>query len=167
MEQDLFNYNRLTKARHKLFYIILMSVFSVACGSLCLYVNIFVYQLFGLMVENEVAEIAQNIVGLGFSPCVMYMVALLCGARFYHIALNALCVAIFVALCFLASPILDTLEFGFGWLLVICGYFLLIVPNVLYLLGKIPARLLVAFVVVVNLFTFGINFAAYGELTSK
>lgn len=164
MEQDLFSYNRLTRARHKLFYIILMSVFSVACGSLCLYVNIFVCQLASLTIENEVVL---AIIGLCFSPCVMYAVALLCGARFYHIALNALCIALFVALCFLASPILDTLEFGFGWLLVICGYFLLIVPNVLYLLAKIPARLFVAFVAVVNCFTFGINFAAYGELTSK
>lgn len=144
MEDKAFNYNLLTKTSDKVIYIVLTSIASVVYA-IC-FVELFFY-------INEKG--LTHIMGISFLMCCMYMIAIIGGAKIIKVAINALCVSGFL----LSLPLLNFIfNFNFGWLVVLLGSFVLILPNILLLLNKIPIRIFLGFFFAVNILTFGLNF---------
>lgn len=144
MEDKAFNYNLLTKTSDKVIYIVLTSIASVV------YAICFV-ELFFYIDEKGLT----HIMSISFFMCCMYMIAIIGGAKIIKVAINALCVSGFL----LSLPLLDFIfNFNFGWLVVLLGSFVLILPNILLLLNKIPIRIFLGFFFAVNILTFGLNF---------
>lgn len=138
------DYNLLTKPSDKVIYIVLMSIASVVYA-IC-FVELFFY-------INEKG--LTHIMGISFLMCCMYMIAIIGGAKIIKVAINALCVSGFL----LSLPLLNFIfNFNFGWLVVLLGSFVLILPNILLLLNKIPIRIFLGFFFAVNILTFGLNF---------
>ena len=144
MEDKAFNYNLLTKTSDKVIYIVLTSIASVV------YAICFV-ELFFYIDEKGLT----HIMSISFLMCCMYMIAIIGGAKIIKVAINALCVSGFL----LSLPLLNFIfNFNFGWLIVLLGSFVLILPNILLLLNKIPIRIFLGFFFAVNILTFGLNF---------
>lgn len=144
MEDKAFNYNLLTKTSDKVIYIVLTSIASVV------YAICFV-ELFFYIDEKGLT----HIMSISFLMCCMYMIAIIGGAKTIKVAINALCVSGFL----LSLPLLDFIfNFNFGWLVVLLGSLVLILPNILLLLNKIPIRIFLGFFFAVNILTFGLNF---------
>lgn len=144
MEDKAFNYNLLTKTSDKVIYIVLTSIASVV------YAICFV-ELFFYIDEKGLT----HIMSISFFMCCMYMIAIIGGAKIIKVAINALCVSGFL----LSLPLLNFIfNFNFGWLVVLLGSFVLILPNILLLLNKIPIRIFLGFFFAVNILTFGLNF---------
>lgn len=148
MEDKAFNYNLLTKTSDKVIYIVLTSIASVV------YAICFV-ELFFYIDEKGLT----HIMSISFLMCCMYMIAIIGGAKIIKVAINALCVSGFLIVFVLSFPLLDSIfKFQFGLLVVLFGPFVLILPNILLLLNKIPIRIFLGFFFAVNILTFGLNF---------
>lgn len=163
------NYNLLTKTSDKVIYIVFMSIMSVICA-IC-FVVLFTYtvQLIDSYTRMDFIFFSTSIdltavMSIFFPMCYMYMIAIIGGAKIIKVAINALCVSGFLVASFLGFPLLDSIfkfHFGFGWLLIGFGYFVLILPNILLLLNKIPIRIFLRFFFAVNILTFGFNLLTY------
>lgn len=161
MKNIILNYTSLTDTKDKILYIIVMSIVSVICA-VCFVISYFyILDCIKVLVENASLVYAISIFSV---VCCMYLMAIICGASILKIGINALCIASFLVIYFLCFSFLDSiLNFQFGWFLVWFGFFMMILPNLLLLLDKIPITMFLLFFLIVNVLTFGINFLTYGS----
>ena len=161
MKNIILNYTSLTDTKDKILYIIVMSIVSVICAVCFVVLYFYILDYIKTLVENASLVYA---ISISFVVCCMYLMAIICGASILKIGINALCIASFLVIYFLCFSFLDSiLNFQFGWFLVWFGFFMMILPNLLLLLDKIPITMFLLFFLIVNVLTFGINFLTYGS----
>ena len=161
MKNIILNYTSLTETKDKILYIIVMSIVSVICA-VCFVISYFyILDCIKVLVENVSLVYALSI---SFVVCCMYIMAIICGASISKVGTNALCVSSFLVIYFLSFSFLDSiLDFQFGWFLVWFGFFIMILPNMLFLLDKIPIIIFLLFFLIVNILAFSINLLTYGS----
>lgn len=161
MKKETLNYHSLSSTSDKALYSIVMSIASVVCAVCFVVLYFYILDYIKTLVENASLVYAISIFSV---VCCMYLMAIICGASILKIGINALCIASFLVIYFLCFSFLDSiLDFQFGWLLVWFGFFMMILPNLLLLLDKIPITIFLLFFLIVNVLTFGINLLTYGS----
>lgn len=154
------DYNLLTKPSDKVIYIVLTSIASVVYAIFFVVLFLYIIQIVDSYTRKDFIFFSISInltavMSIFFLMCCMYMIPILGGAKIIKVAINALCVSGFL----LSLPLLDSIfKFQFGLLAVLFGPFVLILPNILLLLNKIPIRIFLGFFFAVNILTFGLNF---------
>ena len=161
MKKGIINYTSLTNTNDKILYIIVMSIVSVVCAICFVMLYFYILDFVKSLVENAFIVYAISIFSV---VCCMYLMAIICGASILKVGTNALCVSSFLIIYFLCFSFLDSiLDFQFGWLLVWLGFFMMILPNLLLLLDKIPITMFLLFFLIVNILAFSINLLTYGS----
>ena len=161
MKQEMLKYSSFSSVGDKILYAVLMSIASVVCAACCVAIYFYILDCVESLLENTYLGYA---IGISAIMCCMYLVAVACGAHIFRVSINALCIASCLIVYFLCFSFLDSvLDFQFGWLLVWFGFFVMILPNILFLADKIPIRIFLSFSLVVNALSFGINFLTYGS----
>ena len=160
MKKETLNYHSLSSTSDKVLYSIVMSIASVVCAVCFAVLYFYILDYFKTLVENAFIVYALSI---SFVVCCMYIMAIICGASISKVDTNALCVSSFLIIYFLCFSFLDSiLDFQFGCL-VWFGFFMMILPNLLLLLDKIPITMFLLFFLIVNILAFSINLLTYGS----
>lgn len=158
------DYNLLTKPSDKVIYIVLTSIASVVYAIFFVVLFLYIIQIVDSYTRKDFIFFSISInltavMSIFFLMCCMYMIPILGGAKIIKVAINALCVSGFLIVFVLSFPLLDSIfKFQFDLLVVLFGPFVLILPNILLLLNKIPIRIFLGFFFAVNILTFGLNF---------
>ena len=161
MKKETLNYHSLSSTSDKVLYSIVMSIASVVCAVCFAVLYFYILDYFKTLVENAFIVYAISIFSV---VCCMYLMAIICGASISKVGTNALCVSSFLIIYFLCFSFLDSiLDFQFGWFLVWFGFFIMILPNMLLLLDKIPITMFLLFFLIVNILAFSINLLTYGS----
>lgn len=163
-KKEIFNYNLLTQTSDKISYIIIMNFVSIAFAigiiMLWLYIDKIFTLFFGVFFQSYFISI--NDINIGVIACGIVILPIVLGANIVKVFKNTFCIFCFIMCLFLFGKILD---FQWGWLLVIFGNLMMIVPNILLLCEKINFKLFLFHLFIVNCITFTYNFIFYGEMT--
>ncbi len=161
-KKEIFNYNLLTQTSDKISYIIIMNLVSIGFGvgiiMLWLYIDKILTLFFGAFFQFYFISI--NDINIGVLACGIVILPIVLGVNIVKVFKNIFCIFCFIMCLFLFGKILD---FQWGWLLVIFGNLIMIVPNILLLCEKIPLNIFVWNAILINFITFGVNILTYGS----
>lgn len=161
IKKETFNYNLLTQTPDKIFYIIIMNLVSTGFAIGVIMLWFFIDRMLVSFAGFSYIDIINNI-NIGIIICSIILLPIILGVDVLKVFKNILYIFVFVICLFLLGKILN---FQWGWLLVIFGNLIMIVPNILLLCEKINFKLFLFHLFIVNFIAFAYNFIAYGEMT--